>query len=530
MLQALAMLGAGAQGYMNADDLMRKRKIEDDQLARQKVMQGREDQQYMQAQTDDQAARNAMAPVTVDSAPVAVPIGSRDEPQAPEDRGIRVAGQQFPDQASAQAAADGQNTITARMQRAAGVVQNPLLAAKLGGDAQAAELSGLNLASAKRTAGNQKFDDDAHEAIWKGPQATAEFLSSTHADGKGGQVKFQAVTDPATKKWQIVRVADDGALVPFGPQYSDDDSGKVQALYQLSKSVSPADKEKHVLEQSRLTRQEKRDADLNASTIEHNKVLDRYYNGRNENAADANDIKAGKAGGAGKMSADDAAELKNIDEEHRDGRKRLDAAGIAALGLDPTGKSFAPGNPVYDRIAEQQSMLVKRRRDLVAKYRESAAGPANADPRGVRDKPATPNMADAVAAAIKKNGDGPDTKIALKDPGEPYLKTSMQAAAENEALSRPKAANSTPAPAAAKAASTAAAGPFKPDSNLEAQTQTEMEQMSDPKINRMAFSPEVKAYMARKKAAEDGAADKANSARSTADLAKQKAQRVARGY
>ena len=92
-----------------------------------------------------------------------------------------------------------------------------------------------------------------------------------------------------------------------------------------------------------------------------------------------------------------------------------------------------------------------------------------------------------------------------------------------------KAAAETPKPVTAMVDAAAGAA-FKPDPALEAKQQAEATEMSDPKINRMQFSPDVKAYMAKKKASEDAAADKANAARSDATLAKQKAQRLARGY
>lgn len=423
---ALALLGGGAAGYVQGMMLRRQMQRQDEADARQKVLQQREDQQYAEQQADTAAARQAMAPTSVEE--VQQPDLGDPEAAPPTSR-FRVAGQMVDTRGAADAAAAQYNAQPARMQRAAAAVKNPVLAAKFANEAQASELGVMQLAKAKRDEAARKFDDDAHEAIWQGPQATADFLSRSHADGKGGAMKFQAVTDPQTNTWQIVRVADDGALVPFGGKYTDDDAGRIQALYQLSQAVSPADKAKHALEEARLRRQENRDAMTDATNARHWDVMDRYYQRLLDTKDDANDIKAGAAAGGGKKSM-----IERMPEDEKavlvDLNKQLETINTKRIEAQ-ANNMWQPDSPGAKAIQIQEARLLIQRDKLLAPYREKRATPA-ADPLSLRGGGggSAPTKLDAVRADMKKTG-VKDARVELSNPDEPYS-PGGQAAAQPE--------------------------------------------------------------------------------------------------
>ena len=392
LMSALAMLGSAAGGYVQGANQLKQQQRQDALDARQKVLQGREDQKYADDNADDQAMRNAFTPVAPDAATVPVPIGSRDEPQAPEDRGIRVAGQPYSDMPAAQAAAVTYNGEPARMQRAMAAVKNPMLASKLGADLLTAQTGQMQLRNAQRAEAKQVFDDGLR-ASTRAPgvlpqDGMAEFMSNSHADGKQGALKFRAVTDQ-DGSWQMMQTTPDGKQVPFGPKYQSGMDGIARAAYQLSEVVSPEAKLVHALQERKAAKEDKvADADVLLKGAQAN-----FYNekpGLMQSAIDAKldaaALKAAGKTGVGKMDPDDQAEWKNLADEHREITKQMNAGAIAALALDSSGKSFSAGNPAYDRMAEQQSTLATKQKNLLAKYRDGDK--PKTDKFGIRD-PAT---------------------------------------------------------------------------------------------------------------------------------------------
>ena len=245
MMQALAMLGAGANGYLQGTEQLRQQKRQDEADARVKVMQGREDAQYKQTQGDEQAARDAMAPVQANPL---YPTGDDEGNAAPAfEQKYTVAGAPgVMGQAEASTAAEAQNALPARMAKAAAAVQNPILAAKLGVDAQSAQVNAMQLAQANRVEANRVFDEGLKGALRKGQQALAGFMSDLPADGQGGAVKFQAVTAP-DGTWQMLRLTPDGKQTPFGGKYAADDNGMAEAGFALSRGVTDESKLTHAL-------------------------------------------------------------------------------------------------------------------------------------------------------------------------------------------------------------------------------------------------------------------------------------------
>lgn len=215
---ALALLAGGMRGYSarQRDDEDRQRREKDDawreeQRTRQRTAWQREDEKYAVDQQEQQAVRQAMAPVVADASPVAAPIGSRDEPRAPEDQGIRVAGQTFTDPAAASKAAEAANALPARMARAAAATRNPQAAAQLLETGQRAELGTMQMAAAKKQAEDQaKVQDIVGTLAQRGAEAIPE-IYSRYNDG------MTAVVVPGEKGgFTVKRTGKDGK--PAGEQ------------------------------------------------------------------------------------------------------------------------------------------------------------------------------------------------------------------------------------------------------------------------------------------------------------------------
>jgi hypothetical protein len=110
-----------------------------------------------------------------------------------------------------------------------------------------ADMTHVVLEKCRHDEANQMFDDGLRKAITKGPDALAEFMSESHADGKFGAVKFKAMPSADGKSWQMHRVADDGSLSPFGGRFESSESGYATAGMMLSRSVPDAAKVAHML-------------------------------------------------------------------------------------------------------------------------------------------------------------------------------------------------------------------------------------------------------------------------------------------
>lgn len=149
----------------------------------------RSERARMIKQRDDTAA--AAAPTTVEAAPVAMPIGSRDEPGAPEDVGIRAAGQTFTSRADADKAAAAYNAEPAVAQRVANV-------ARMGGDyagsqqvmnlSRQGRTADLNLKTAEEAADRDKKLRELGGSLIKGGWAAVPGVYDQYNDGHTAQV------------------------------------------------------------------------------------------------------------------------------------------------------------------------------------------------------------------------------------------------------------------------------------------------------------------------------------------------------
>lgn len=192
---AIALMAAGGYRKYKQDQVDEQEAADDLAAKREDRAFQRSERARMLKQREDVAA--AAAPATVDESPVAVPIGSRDEPQAPEVR-IRAAGRTFTNRAEAEAAVAAYNTPRARMERQAAVLDqagDPAAAQQLRTTQRQGQLADLNLSTAEAAADRDKKLRELGGLLIKGgwkavPEAYTRYDDGNTAkvieDGKGG--------------------------------------------------------------------------------------------------------------------------------------------------------------------------------------------------------------------------------------------------------------------------------------------------------------------------------------------------------
>lgn len=266
---AIALLGGVAGGYVKglAAHDQRKRQEEDDAFRREEQGQRRmqwqqQNKVFDQQQADRDAERAAMAPTTVDAAAVAPPIGSRDEPRAPEDQGIRAAGQTFTNRADADKAATEYNALPNRMQRAAAAVSDPMRAAQLETTALNAEAGTMARIAARRKESDDTFNRELLGSV--ADFASLErFVNDSKGDGQGGALKIKIQPSADGKTVQVLKVNPDGTTAPTPFSFQNNTEGVQQAVGIIGMRLSPEQKLAH-LQGTAKTEEERRRWDLKA--------------------------------------------------------------------------------------------------------------------------------------------------------------------------------------------------------------------------------------------------------------------------
>ena len=237
----LALVAGLGTGYLKGQDQARQQGQEDEDRAQRKTVfdQQQEDRTYnmseraraLQLRTDLGAAG---APVVADSSPVAVPIGSQDTPQAPEDRGTRVGGKTYYDPSAATMAATAANAPGAAASRMSDVLLkagDPVAAQTLRAGAMTEQTGGLALDAAKREDIKQKFIADKNSKV-KDWGSLAQFMSDSGGDGNGGATKFSANPSADGKTMVISEILPDGSLKP-AKSFPNSTDGLMQASAML---------------------------------------------------------------------------------------------------------------------------------------------------------------------------------------------------------------------------------------------------------------------------------------------------------
>lgn len=222
---AIALMAAGGYRKYKQDQV-------DEQDAAEAAQARREDRAFTLGERaritkmrDDTAA--AAAPTTVEDTPMAMPIGSRDEPRAPEDVGIRAAGKTFTNRADADKAAAEYNAEPAEAKRVAGVAR---MAGDYAGSQQVLNLSrqgqlaDMQLDEAQAAHLNKLFDDNLQKL------ATHDDIARVISESTlGGSLKVKAVPTSDGKRVEYHRVNEDGSTTPTGQSFPAGDRGVLEA-------------------------------------------------------------------------------------------------------------------------------------------------------------------------------------------------------------------------------------------------------------------------------------------------------------
>lgn len=379
----VSVIGAGMGGYAKGkgqyDD--REQETKDrDQLRRLRELQIDD---VTQAIADKNALRDAGSSMTVKQ--VAEPGEATVGPDGPvlatapvyrASTADNANGQNFPTQEQAQAAATAGNTPAAIAQRQGAVLQrtNPVAAQQLRRET-------VQTDAAEQEIADRRFSRDLVTAAAKGPDALATMMSDSHADGEGGAVKFKPQISADGKSWQMQRVTDTG-LVPYGPQFSNDEQGFATAAYMLDRTVTPAQRMAHHLQVKQVESQDqarkdasKQHADALAETIRHNKAVE----GLTGEKISASAARGGKGG------ADDSSEPltppdfgKLSDDLVKEWAKQQ-GGGEMGGGKAPTSKEVAAKRIEIERelrttwVSDQATAAVQRTLSASASDPESYA-------------------------------------------------------------------------------------------------------------------------------------------------------------
>jgi len=251
---ALGFIGAAATGYQSGLDDKRRKKIEDDGLAYQAVQRDRAERrakmeddrlarEEAQRVADLQAGQPAVDTGVVQPSSSAVTTGAalaapQDDHEATNPAGAPVVDQPVEASFAAPKPAPSQTkplTASQRMRRVAAVQHDPMRQAQMEAQATQAEIAETQLAQTK-------WRSDVGLAMKSGPTGIAALLTSTKADGKGGQIQYKYEPAPDGKSGKIVGYGPDGKPEPEEViQFRLDDGGQefATAAYTLAHKTDP---------------------------------------------------------------------------------------------------------------------------------------------------------------------------------------------------------------------------------------------------------------------------------------------------
>lgn len=461
LVRALGAAAGGVSKGMDeaeaAADRKRKRQREDEDHAytmSQRARQTAENERTDKLRTDMGAAS---MPTTVEAAPVAMPIGSRDEPRAPEDVGIRTAGQTFTDPAAAAQAAADYNTpqaTAARQAQVAAAAGDPAQAQQLRTGAMQEQAAKLQLSAGERAEVEARFNADLQAKVssW---ETLGKFMSDSAGDGKGGAIKYAMAPSPDGKMMALHRVGEDGALTPTGQAFPNTSDGLALAKGELSK-LSPDKMLAHLHQKAVEARQAAQQQSTEAYQTgmlgvaqANQKATEKYHSGmlsvaQSKAAAGAGgmtlaDLKDGHKGIASTLNADwkaqidattDPADLKAIkvarENEIATVQRLYTGAMSAGFGLTPEQAivAFRSGTVGTQAFTTKDGKTVSvegvqyggrfipladNPGAAAAPKKGAAAAPAGAsgpaipvDPNGAKaPPPAKPGMVERATSAVK---------------------------------------------------------------------------------------------------------------------------------
>jgi len=366
--QALALMGAGASGYMKgAND-----KEDRDQIQKEKDFQNQQRQREADMQAAVQEASKTVSPTQV--AQTGELTVGENGPELAQSDAFKVGTQQFGNRAAADSAAADQNSSAMRVKRMADAVRpfDPLKANQI-------EQSSIQTQAAQQQMADQQFVRGASKALMtNGFEGLADWMSASPADGQGGKMKFKATRGPDGKTVLMTQVDEQGNPVGKGMEFTDDEAGHVKALSTIMALTNPADRVKHYeweqsneLAKKRADNEEKY-RDRMAGVAEKNAETNAQYrsdivDAKNNAAGDKNELKMHEA---------DKLELSGIEKSMAALDKSInDAKASGMWKKDDEGAKD---------LNDQRATLQARADKILARYREKSN--VDADPAGLREE------------------------------------------------------------------------------------------------------------------------------------------------
>jgi hypothetical protein len=134
--------------------------------------------------------------------------------------------------------------------------------------------------AAQAQAAGQRWQRDSMGAMRTGgPEGFAELLSNSEVDGQGGGIKAKAVMSKDGKTFAFHKLNPDGTTAPFTKAYPNDDNGKLQAVIDFDKNLTPQQKLAHAQGLARVEEDQRRwDLDFGLKQ-DANKRLEQHQRG-----------------------------------------------------------------------------------------------------------------------------------------------------------------------------------------------------------------------------------------------------------
>lgn len=363
MSRAIAFLAGLGAGYLDGENKKREQARQDARDQREQDTYDMNMQDRQQAKADRDALREAGSPAVVSEGQLPGPVepGADALPSVAKVNGRAFASRGVADDEAAKMNAPG--AARTRVAAALAAQGNVVGADQLRTSGIQADAAQMALDKGKRDEANQIFDDGLRKALSSGgPQALAAFMSESHADGQQGGLKFQAVTSPDGKSWQMQKVGPDGVMQPFGGKFANDEGGMATAGLMLSRSTPDSAKVAHMLQVKEADRKQAHDEKALAISQQQANTQEQYRR-------------------------DQAANMKE--------QRALEGQRIAAL----TAKQTAPGAPLQ--------VTLKDKRDFESDYssyiKDQFPVKEGADDKERAAMTAQANSARALASSLFEN-------------------------------------------------------------------------------------------------------------------------------
>lgn len=400
MMRALALLGRGAEGYVQGQS-------DAVDLAKKKADLAAEQANTAWIASERQRTTDLRTGLAADAAPVTPTpdmVPGSDGPvqnvtpdpttdnidvgqpgTAPGIPTSTVGGQRGLNPMQARAAAAAANTPEAIQARQAARLQgiDPVAAAAM-------TASNLAAANSKIDAANKQFDSSLNTAAGKGWDALGQWMSDSGVTPAKG--RFTVSADGKTVGMDVQQP--DGSFAPSGKTFPNTDAARLDLAGMISKTTSIQQKQAHMLAEGELGVKKQQ-----ANTQEQ------YRKDQSDWMHERNDVMAAKGAGA-------KSTFERMDEAdklaYQDLNKQLELINSERVKAQ-AGGMWQPDSPGAQALAQREAMLSLRAHAIVTKYSDGGAadpqnlrGDGGGKPPAATTRPQTPM--EQVRADMQKNG------------------------------------------------------------------------------------------------------------------------------